>query len=60
VSSIVLHITFTDLFIRLQKGRLSEDDARFYAAEIVDALEYIHGLGVIHRDIKVTSNTCKW
>jgi serine/threonine protein kinase len=37
----------------VQKGRLPEDEARFYAAEVVDALEYIHGLGVIHRDIKV-------
>ncbi|RZB44686.1 3-phosphoinositide-dependent protein kinase 1 isoform B [Glycine soja] len=35
-----------------RKGRLSEDEARFYAAEVVDALEYIHNLGVIHRDIK--------
>ncbi|GFQ00346.1 3-phosphoinositide-dependent protein kinase 2 [Phtheirospermum japonicum] len=25
-----------------RKGRLCEDDARFYAAEVVDALEYIH------------------
>ena len=37
----------------VQKGRLSEDEARFYAAEVIDALEYIHNLGVIHRDIKV-------
>ncbi|KAF9591723.1 hypothetical protein IFM89_006069 [Coptis chinensis] len=35
-----------------RKGRLSEDEARFYAAEVVDALEYIHGVGLIHRDIK--------
>ncbi|KAK2969474.1 hypothetical protein RJ640_022188 [Escallonia rubra] len=35
-----------------RKGRLSEDEARFYAAEVVDALEYIHNLGLIHRDIK--------
>lgn len=41
------------LFSCVQKGRLTEDEARFYAAEVVDALEYIHGLGVIHRDIKV-------
>lgn len=37
----------------MQKGRLTEDETRFYAAEVVDALEYIHSLGVIHRDIKV-------
>nr|XP_043633604.1 3-phosphoinositide-dependent protein kinase 2 [Erigeron canadensis] len=35
-----------------RKGRLTEDEARFYAAEVVDALEYIHKLGLIHRDIK--------
>ena len=40
----------------MQKGRLSEDEACFYAAEVVDALEYIHGMGLIHRDIKVHSN----
>lgn len=37
----------------MQKGRLSEVEARLYAAEVVDALEYIHGMGLIHRDIKV-------
>uniref|UniRef100_A0A1J3IUR4 non-specific serine/threonine protein kinase n=1 Tax=Noccaea caerulescens TaxID=107243 RepID=A0A1J3IUR4_NOCCA len=35
-----------------RKGRLSEDEARFYGAEVVDALEYIHNMGLIHRDIK--------
>ncbi|GFQ07814.1 3-phosphoinositide-dependent protein kinase 2 [Phtheirospermum japonicum] len=35
-----------------RKGCLSEDEARFYAAEVVDALEYIHNMGLIHRDIK--------
>ncbi|KAE8682034.1 3-phosphoinositide-dependent protein kinase 1 [Hibiscus syriacus] len=63
-----LHFTFQDslsLYMALEsceggelfdqitrKGRLSEDEARFYAAELVDALEYIHGMGLIHRDIK--------
>ncbi|KAK1311023.1 3-phosphoinositide-dependent protein kinase 2 [Acorus calamus] len=36
----------------IRKGRLSEVETRFYAAEVIDALEYMHGLGLIHRDIK--------
>ncbi|CAM8930090.1 unnamed protein product [Rhodiola kirilowii] len=35
-----------------RKGHLSEDEARFYTAEIVEALEYIHEVGLVHRDIK--------
>ncbi|KAL9685966.1 hypothetical protein QQ045_023421 [Rhodiola kirilowii] len=34
------------------KGHLSEDEARFYTAEIVEAIEYIHEMGLVHRDIK--------
>ncbi|CAI5460512.1 unnamed protein product [Closterium sp. Yama58-4] len=37
--------------IRL-KGKLSEDEARFYAAEVVCVLEYMHSQGVVHRDLK--------
>ena len=49
----MLYCPTSSALLWVQKGRLSEDEARFYAAEVVDALEYIHKLGLIHRDIKV-------
>jgi serine/threonine protein kinase len=42
-------------FICFQKGRMKQEEVCFYAAEIVDILEYIHSQGVIHRDLKVSS-----
>ena len=36
---------------------LSEDAARFYAAEVTAALEYLHLMGFIYRDLKPES-TC--
>ena len=35
-----------------EEGLLLEDRARFYAAEMVLALEHLHSLRVIHRDLK--------
>lgn len=34
---------------------LSEDGARFYAAEVTAALEYLHLMGFIYRDLKPES-----
>jgi serine/threonine protein kinase len=43
-----------DLFTHLSYRRLlSEEEVRFYVGEIILALEYLHQLGVIHRDIKL-------
>jgi protein-serine/threonine kinase len=34
---------------------ISEEDARFYAAEVTAALEYLHLMGFIYRDLKPES-----
>jgi len=42
-----------ELFIHLKKQKFfSERDARIWAAEILLALEYLHSMGIIYRDIK--------
>lgn len=42
-----------ELFYHLHRlGRLTEDQARFYFAEITLAMEYLHTEGIIYRDLK--------
>lgn len=33
-------------------GAMSEDQARFFILQILDAVEYLHDNGVAHRDLK--------
>lgn len=45
-----------DLALQTRPGKcIPEDDARFYAAEVTAALEYLHLMGFIYRDLKPES-----
>ncbi|KAG2594971.1 putative CBL-interacting protein kinase 13 [Panicum virgatum] len=41
-----------ELFARVAKGRLREDDARRYFQQLVSSVAFCHARGVFHRDIK--------
>jgi len=42
-----------DLYYHLKKKhRFNEKEARFYAAELILALDYLHEKGFIYRDLK--------
>ena len=41
-----------DLLSLLNRRDLTEEDARFYLAEIIEALHALHSMGYVHRDIK--------
>lgn len=43
-----------NLYMHVKRyGSMDEDKARFYAAEVLLAIEYLHKLDLVHRDIKL-------
>ena len=38
-----------------QRGTLSEDDVKFYAAEIILGLQHMHERNIVYRDLKVSA-----
>jgi len=47
------YINGGELFFHLQREQtFTEDRVRFYAAEIILALEFLHNIGIVYRDLK--------
>ncbi|GLT85367.1 hypothetical protein SLE2022_035580 [Rubroshorea leprosula] len=41
-----------ELFAKIAKGRLKEDQARVYFQQLISAIDFCHSRGVYHRDLK--------
>ncbi|GKV03314.1 hypothetical protein SLEP1_g15640 [Rubroshorea leprosula] len=41
-----------ELFAKIAKGRLQEDQARVYFQQLISAIDFCHSRGVYHRDLK--------
>lgn len=57
VHSIVANsVTGGELFDRIvEKGSYTEKDASYLIKQILEAVDYMHSQGVVHRDLKVSN-----
>ena len=46
------HVSFI-WFVKVNHGRMREDEARRYFQQLINAVDYCHSRGVYHRDLKV-------
>jgi calcium/calmodulin-dependent protein kinase I len=52
-------VTGGELFDRIvEKGSYTEKDASHLIRQILEAVDYMHSQGVVHRDLKVTHFCC--
>lgn len=49
---ILEHIKGGELFAKVAKGRMSENEAKGYFRQLISAVEFCHSRGVSHRDLK--------
>ena len=51
---ICCRVTGGELFDRIvEKGSYSEKDASYLIRQVLEAVDYMHDQGVVHRDLKV-------
>ena len=56
------HISGGELFDRLKKTpkkRFDEETAKLYMRQVVQAVAYVHGMGICHRDLKLENFLCE-
>lgn len=51
----VLVLMMLQLYVAVEKNKLSEADSRKFFCQIVSAVAYMHNLGYAHRDLKPVS-----
>lgn len=54
-SSVFSSVSGGELFDRIvEKGFYTEKDASALIKQVLDAVNYLHSLGIVHRDLKVS------